>query len=87
MSTVHHLSTNKPSSSLGTAPVEYEIIDAEELARRFKLKSSWIRDATRTRAVDPIPHLKFGRYVRFRWNSPELNRWIEQHFCSGGARR
>ena len=49
-----------------------EIIDAEEMAARLKLPKSWILEGTRSRAIDPIPHLKFGRYVRFQWRSREL---------------
>jgi len=63
-----------------TAPAEpfYEIIDSKELARRWALPESWIRDQVRTRAVDKIPHLAFGRYRRFRWGSPELQQWLER---------
>src|SRR6202035_1377018 len=34
-----------------------EILDAQELAARLKLPKSWILEGTRSRAVDPIPHL------------------------------
>jgi hypothetical protein len=61
-----------------------EIIDAEELAARLKLPKSWIMEGTRSRAVDPIPHLKFGRYVRFRWGSRELTQWLERR--AGGRK-
>ena len=54
------------------------IIDAPELSKRLTLPVTWIRDQVRSRAADPIPCLRFGRYVRFRWNSPELNAWIER---------
>ncbi len=54
----------------------YEIIDAVELANRWSVPISWIREGTRARAVDPIPHVRFGRYVRFEWNSPALNAWV-----------
>ena len=61
-----------------------EIIDAQELAARLKLRKSWILEGTRSRAVDPIPHLKFGRYVRFGWGSRELSRWLERR--AGGRK-
>lgn len=61
-----------------------EIIDAQELAARLKLPKSWILEGTRGRAVDPIPHLKFGRYVRFRWGSRELTQWLERR--AGGRK-
>jgi hypothetical protein len=56
----------------------YEIVDSGELARRLSLPKTWIADQVRSRATDPIPHLKFGRYTRFRWNSPELNAWLQR---------
>lgn len=54
----------------------HEIIDRGELARRLSLATSWIGDRVRTRATGPIPHLRFGKYVGFRWNSPELEEWL-----------
>jgi hypothetical protein len=55
-----------------------EVIDAKELARRWNLPESWIREQTRTRASDPLPCVRFGRYVRFEWNSPNLAAWYER---------
>ena len=62
---------------------EYEIIDCRELARRWTLPESWVRAHVGVGIADPIPHLRFGRYVRFRWGSPELNSWIERRTISG----
>ncbi len=73
-------------ASADTAKGKYEIIDARELARRWSLPESWIREYTRTRSADPIPHLKFGKYVRFRWGSPELDAWAERRIVSGHSR-
>jgi hypothetical protein len=55
-----------------------EVIDANELARRLNLPASWVRDQTRTRADDPLPCIRFGRYVRFEWGSPQLAAWFER---------
>lgn len=60
----------------------YEFIDAKELAKRLSLPVSWVREQTRGRSIDPIPHVKFGRYVRFRWNSPDLEDWTERRTVS-----
>lgn len=54
----------------------FEIIGADELAKRLNLPTSWVRDQVRTRATDPIPHLRFGRYVRFEWEHPDLREWL-----------
>jgi len=56
----------------------YEVIDAAELASRWRLPKSWILEQTRSRAIDPIPCVRLGRYVRFEWESPTLVRWWEK---------
>ena len=58
------------------ALVAIEVIDSKELARRWGLPESWVRDRVRSRAVDPIPHLKLGRNVRFEWGSARLEAWL-----------
>lgn len=58
-------------------PVVYEVIDASELARRWRLPVTWVREQTRTRSGDPLPCIRFGRYVRFEWGSPKLAAWFE----------
>jgi hypothetical protein len=57
----------------------FEVIDVTELARRLTLPASWIRSHTRARTTDEIPCIRFGKYVRFRWGSPELERWLKSH--------
>lgn len=64
-------------------PQQFEILTAEQLAERLALPESWLREGTRSRSTDVIPHLRFGRYVRFRWNSPELNSWLERRMRGG----
>jgi len=58
--------------------ISYEVIDAGELARRWSIPKSWVLEQTRTRATDPMPCVRLGRYVRFEWNSPALLRWWGQ---------
>src|ERR1700756_5726144 len=57
----------------------FELIDAAELASRWRLPTSWVREQTRSRSADPIPHLSLGRYVRFEWGSPDLAAWLAKH--------
>jgi hypothetical protein len=66
---------------------EYEFIDSGELARRLSVPTSWIRDQVRTRSEDPIPHVNFGKYVRFLWGSPALELWIRRRIVVGNNRR
>ena len=56
-----------------------EVLTAGELASRWRVPESWVREQTRSRCVDPIPHVRLGRYVRFIWISPELNAWWKRH--------
>lgn len=38
----------------------------EDVARYLQVPRSWVYDATRKRAKRHLPHLKVGRYPRFR---------------------
>jgi hypothetical protein len=67
--------------------VIYEFIDSGELARRWDVPVSWIRDQVRKRAQDPLPHVSLGKYVRFLWGSPELQAWIKRRIVVGNNRR
>jgi len=57
-----------------------ELIDSVELAKRWRVPESWIRNHTRARTPreERIPCLRLGRYVRFRWGSTELENWLEK---------
>ena len=69
-------------AALNTQPASsYEVIDAAELAQRWSLPESWIREQTRTRSSDPLPCVRFGRYVRFEWGSPKLAAWYDRRRC------
>jgi hypothetical protein len=63
-----------------------EIIDAPELAKRWRVPESWIRSKVRARTAtaEQIPHLQFGRYVRFEWGSVALEGWLSR--CREGAK-
>jgi hypothetical protein len=61
-------------SSLPSMPTE--VIDAEELAKRWRVARKWIFNHTRKNFdADPIPHVKLGRYTRFDWGDPRLAAW------------
>ena len=55
-----------------------ELIDSGELATRWRVPESWIRNHTRSRTPkeERIPCLRLGRYVRFEWGSPRLAAWL-----------
>jgi hypothetical protein len=64
-----------------------EIIDAVELAKRWRVPESWVRSYARERCSkdERIPCLRFGRYIRFEWGSPALETWLNQHRQGGAA--
>lgn len=73
-------------TSAADSPQQYEFIDSKELALRWNLPESWIREQVRTRSNDPIPHVRFTKYVRFRWASPELEEWTKRRIVSRSNR-
>jgi hypothetical protein len=56
-----------------------EIIDSAELAKRWSVPETWIRDQVRSRALDPIPHVRLGKYIRFEWEGELLQQWWARH--------
>jgi hypothetical protein len=65
---------------------DYAYLDSAQLGERLNLSESWVRDGVRLRAEEPIPHVRFGKYVRFRWGSPELAIWAERRMLTGNNR-
>jgi hypothetical protein len=56
-----------------------EILTAEELAGRLKVKVSWVIDASQpARNSDPLPVVKIGRHNRYGWNSVGMNSWLKR---------
>ena len=53
-------------------PQLFEFIDCKQLASRWCLPESSIREQVRSRAGDPLPHIRFGKYIRFRWGARSL---------------
>ena len=70
----------------GVLAAQYEFIDCKQLAVRWSVPETWVRERVRTRSDDPLPHVRFGKYVRFRWGSPELADWAERRIVNGSNR-
>ncbi len=67
-------------------------INSKQLAMRLSLPESWVRDQVRRRPIDPLPHFKFGKYVRFQCDSKEFQDWMSRRLIapvaeSGKSRR
>lgn len=58
-----------------TAPNAAVLLTPAQLAERLAVPTSWIREKTRQRArvrdEDPLPMVRLGKYVRFRWADVE----------------
>ncbi len=67
--------------------IQYLFIDSRELAARWSVPESWVRERVRTRSDDPLPHVRFGKYVRFRWGSPELEEWSERRIVCANSKQ
>ncbi len=52
------------------------LIDPKELARELGVPVSWIYSRTRQKGPDTIPHLKLGKYCRFRLE--EVLEWLKK---------
>jgi hypothetical protein len=68
-----------------TTPAHFELLTPVEFAERLKVPVTWVRERTRSRELggeDVIPHLRLGRYIRYRWGSPELEAWLQRRVYS-----
>jgi hypothetical protein len=57
-----------------SSSVRYEFIDGKELASRWSLPESWVREQVRSRSADPLPHIRFGKYVPVSLGQPGAGR-------------
>ncbi len=46
--------------------MEDELLTAAEVAQFLRVPLSWVYERCRVGAIDPLPHLKLGKYLRFR---------------------
>lgn len=51
------------------------ILTPQQLASRLQVTASWVRQKTRSRCPNPLPHYKIGRYIRFNWRA--VAAWLE----------
>ena len=58
----------------------------EELAERWALPLSWLREACRSRCADPLPCVRLGRYVRVDLADPHLLAWLNRRRVAGRSK-
>lgn len=65
---------------MATVSAEPTVLTPQQVAERLQVPTSWVYENTRRRAgvrySDPLPHLKIGHYLRFRWS--DVEEWIER---------
>jgi hypothetical protein len=74
------MNKNPNTELMDAGPGRLEIINSNELAARLGVPPSWVRNRTRgnTPIEERIPCMRLGKYVRFEWLSPELERWLAE---------
>jgi excisionase family DNA binding protein len=66
--------------SRGDSEYFLELITVNEVAAALRVPPSWVYERVRKRGKDRMPHLKVGKYLRFRLS--EVRIWVDR----GGAR-
>jgi predicted DNA-binding transcriptional regulator AlpA len=62
-------------------------LDFRGLAAKLGTSEQWVRRNVRRKYTrDPIPHLRFGRSIRFVWDSQEMSEWIERRKANGDTK-
>ena len=54
---------------------EDQLLTVSEVASVLKVPVSWVYERTRRSGSDRIPHIKLGKYLRFRWAA--VRQWLE----------
>jgi excisionase family DNA binding protein len=53
-----------------------DLLTVSEIAAMLKVPVSWVYERTRRSGTGQIPHLKLGKYLRFRRSAVE--KWLKQ---------
>ncbi len=74
------VATDHKDDRLSTSRIEVSaennaLLEVHEVAEMLKVPVSWVYERTRRRAVGRLPHLKVGKYVRFRRS--EIEAYLE----------
>ncbi len=52
-----------------------QILTVAEVAELLRVPISWVYDHVRGEGIDRLPHIKLGKYVRFRASA--IREWLE----------
>lgn len=62
--------------------VSEEILTIQQVAERLQMGVPTVRELLRSRNKRPLPHLKAGKFLRFKWSL--IERWLDES-ASGRA--
>ena len=57
---------------LQVTPEPEALLTVHEVAELLRVPVSWVYEHTRRRGIERLPHLKIGKYLRFRVREVEL---------------
>jgi hypothetical protein len=64
-------------TSMTTEQSRVEILTREEFAEKLKVLPSWVREMSKpSRTSDPIPVIRLGKHVRYKWGSKPMEEWL-----------
>lgn len=58
-----------------------QLLTVAEVATALKVPISWIYERTRRSGGERIPHIRLGKYLRFRWSA--VREWLETLSSNG----
>jgi excisionase family DNA binding protein len=58
------------------AGLQIDLLTVADIAALLKVPVSWVYEHTRRRGVERMPHLKLGKYLRFR--EREVLDWLDK---------
>lgn len=61
---------------VATSAEHEPILTIEEIAQRLKIKPKTVYSLTRSRSKHPLPALRVGKILRFRWSMVE--KWLDE---------
>ena len=69
-------SSSSEQNRAGTAEYLLDLMTVDEIASALRVSPSWVYERVRRRGKDKMPHLKVGKYLRFRVN--EVRTWVDR---------
>jgi excisionase family DNA binding protein len=64
---------------VGSSFADHELLTVTDIAAFLHVPKSWVYERTRRRGAERLPHIKVGKYLRFRLH--EIERFLETLRC------